>query len=283
VWYEDWGKLTAMQASSSRRRSGGVWWQHASLDAVSLEEMLSSDAPEELCDPITMTLYEEPVVSPSGETYNKATVARFENRVDPATRQTIEDITKLPPNRAIMRQVNAFIQKHLTAFAEEIQRVSSTGATTGEESMGPTVDSLVSILKVIQDRSDCASLNFKRVVLEGLQASSEHFKSALQGLPLPVQRRLDTALVNLSARSVAEVLMPTLPRLPTAHATAPVPKPTHPVTREEAKQKSADAGANAGQTRAGEPAKGRGKGAKDACHACGGILEEGSGVTAAGR
>ena len=49
-----------------------------------LQEMLSTDAPEELCDPITMTLFVDPVVSPSGETYSKDTVSRFDNGLCPA-------------------------------------------------------------------------------------------------------------------------------------------------------------------------------------------------------
>ena len=60
----------ARRLSGSGGRSLNSWWQvNAALDAESLEEMLSMDAPEELCDPILMTLYVEPLVSPSGETY----------------------------------------------------------------------------------------------------------------------------------------------------------------------------------------------------------------------
>jgi hypothetical protein len=69
--------LSPPSSASARRLSGSSsgrslnrWWQvSAALDADSLEEMLSNDAPEELCDPILMTLYVEPLVSPSGETY----------------------------------------------------------------------------------------------------------------------------------------------------------------------------------------------------------------------
>jgi hypothetical protein len=60
---------SARRLSGSSGRSLNSWWQvNAALDAESLEEMLSN-APEELCDPILMTLYVEPLVSPSGETY----------------------------------------------------------------------------------------------------------------------------------------------------------------------------------------------------------------------
>ena len=49
-----------MASRPSRRSSGGLsgWWQGAALEAVSLEEMLSTEAPDDLCDPITMTLFE---------------------------------------------------------------------------------------------------------------------------------------------------------------------------------------------------------------------------------
>jgi hypothetical protein len=175
--------------------------------------MLSTDAPEELCDPITMTLFVDPVVSPSGETYSKDTVSRFDNGlcparppaldpflnlkntctgIDPATREKIDDIARLPPNRAISRQVNGFIQKSLGKFAdylllhtsaqnhfpatrESVPQIEARGEGEGAETAEGVTEAmlaLASILSAISGRSDDASLNFKRVVLQLLDSSS---------------------------------------------------------------------------------------------------------------
>ena len=100
-----------------------------------------------------MTLYTEPVVAPSGETYSKATVVRFENGLDPATREKIEDVTKLPPNRAISRQVNSYIQKRLGHFVDKL-RSFATGDGGAEDAsvLEGLARSLSTILKVIQVR-----------------------------------------------------------------------------------------------------------------------------------
>jgi len=175
--------------------------------------MLSADAPEELCDPITMTLFVDPVVSPSGETYSKDTVSRFDNGlcpappaaldpsltpthtctgIDPATREIIDDIARLPPNRAISRQVNGFIQKSLGKFADYLllhtsdlnhfpaprdsapqieAREEGEGAETAE-GVTEAMLALASIMSAISGRCDDASLNFQRVVLQLLDSSS---------------------------------------------------------------------------------------------------------------
>jgi hypothetical protein len=132
---------------------------------------------------------------------SKATVARFENGVDPATREKIEDASKLPPNRAIARQVNAYIQKCLSAFAEEVSRITTaaSAASRGEkdaggEQMDSVIKTLTTILKVIKGRDDDASLNFKRVVLDLLSGSTKDFKETLAHKPMPLQRALDVAL-----------------------------------------------------------------------------------------
>jgi hypothetical protein len=214
------------------------------------QEMLSTDAPEELCDPITMTLFVDPVVSPSGETYSKDTVSRFDNGlcpagtlacsvhlaqrvdtcllassralgwagqrsrdlplrdlplippslphthtcpgIDPATREKIDDIARLPPNRAISRQVNGYIQKSLGKFADYLLlhtsaqnhspappdsalQIEGRGEGEGAETAEVVTEAmlaLASILSAISGRSDDASLNFKRVVLQLLDSSS---------------------------------------------------------------------------------------------------------------
>jgi len=159
---------------STRGGAGGStgldeWWAvRGALDAASLEEMLSTDAPEELCCPITMTLFVEPVVAPSGETYSKATVARFENSCDPATRERIQDVTKLPPNRAISRQVNTYIQKRLGVFTDRLRAYASSASDegakggTGANSLDELTTSLSTILRVIQVRPLVRSLVTRR-------------------------------------------------------------------------------------------------------------------------
>lgn len=120
-------------------------------------------------------------MSISGETYSKATVARFENRIDPATREQIEDISRLPPNRALMRQVNAFIHRHLAAFATDIERLCSppaSAAETGADELEASMKALATILDLIKGRSDDASLNFKRGVLGLLEAAGTGFRCA---------------------------------------------------------------------------------------------------------
>lgn len=98
-----------------------------------------------------MTLYIEPIVAPSGETYSKATVARFENGCDPATREKIEDATKLPPNRAISRQVNTFIQRRLGLFTDRLRdHAAGDEAAKDTSALQDLIKSLSTILKVIQ-------------------------------------------------------------------------------------------------------------------------------------
>jgi len=50
-----------------------------------------------------MALFKDPVVVPSGETYDRATVLQL--KADPLSREPLPNASTLPPNRAIARQV----------------------------------------------------------------------------------------------------------------------------------------------------------------------------------
>lgn len=69
------------------------------------------EAPEELIDPLTYELFKDPVITPSGITYEKAIILEHLNKngqFDPLTRNSLHP-NDLYPNLAIKNSVNTFI------------------------------------------------------------------------------------------------------------------------------------------------------------------------------
>jgi len=71
------------------------------------------DVPQHLCCPITYEIMNEPVISPSGYTYEKSAILDHLTRsnTDPFTNEPLNQ-SDLRPNRAIMDAINAFIQEN---------------------------------------------------------------------------------------------------------------------------------------------------------------------------
>lgn len=69
----------------------------------------------------------DPVVLPSGETYEKASIIRAGLK-DPQTREQL-DVTQLTSNRALRRQIDKYLTKSVEKYvAEKIEGVEATTA-----------------------------------------------------------------------------------------------------------------------------------------------------------
>ncbi|KAL1211959.1 E3 ubiquitin-protein ligase CHIP [Cardamine amara subsp. amara] len=82
------------------------------------EEDKPTEVPDYLCCNITLEIFRDPVVSPSGVTYERAAILEHLNKVgkfDPLTREKI-DPSKLVPNLAIKEAVAAYLEKHAWAY-----------------------------------------------------------------------------------------------------------------------------------------------------------------------
>ncbi|BAF22753.2 Os08g0113300 [Oryza sativa Japonica Group] len=74
--------------------------------------------PDHLCCKITLDIFRDPVITPSGITYERAVILDHLHRVgkfDPVTRETLEP-HQLVPNLAIKEAVHAFLSEHGWAY-----------------------------------------------------------------------------------------------------------------------------------------------------------------------
>ncbi|WVZ95441.1 hypothetical protein U9M48_041206 [Paspalum notatum var. saurae] len=81
-----------------------------------------AEVPDHLCCKITLDIFRDPVITPSGVTYERAvlldhlqTVGKF----DPVTREVLEP-HQLVPNLAIKEAVHAFLSEHVANITEEL-------------------------------------------------------------------------------------------------------------------------------------------------------------------
>ncbi|XP_071716727.1 E3 ubiquitin-protein ligase CHIP-like [Rutidosis leptorrhynchoides] len=77
-----------------------------------------TEVPDYLCCKITLDIFRDPVIAPSGLTYERATILEHLNKVgnfDPVTRQTLYPC-QLVQNLAIKEAVQAFLEKHGWAY-----------------------------------------------------------------------------------------------------------------------------------------------------------------------
>ncbi|XP_008788308.2 E3 ubiquitin-protein ligase CHIP-like [Phoenix dactylifera] len=77
-----------------------------------------SEVPDHLCCKITLDIFRDPVITPSGITYERAVLLDHLQRVgrfDPVTREPL-DPHQLVPNLAIKEAVQAFLSEHAWAY-----------------------------------------------------------------------------------------------------------------------------------------------------------------------
>ncbi|XP_020595931.1 E3 ubiquitin-protein ligase CHIP-like isoform X2 [Phalaenopsis equestris] len=83
-----------------------------------LEDDTPREVPDYLCCNITLDIFQDPVITPSGVTYEKAVLLEHLEKVgkfDPITREPL-DKDKLIPNLAIKGAARAFLKKHGWAY-----------------------------------------------------------------------------------------------------------------------------------------------------------------------
>lgn len=82
------------------------------------EADLSTEVPDYLCCKITLDIFRDPVITPSGVTYERAVILEHIEKVgkfDPITREPLY-LSQLIPNLAIKEAVQAFLDKHGWAY-----------------------------------------------------------------------------------------------------------------------------------------------------------------------
>lgn len=79
---------------------------------------MPTEVPDHLCCKITLQLFQDPVIAPSGVTYEKAMIMKHLEKVgnfDPSTREPLEQ-NQLVPNLAIKAAVQAYLDEHPWAY-----------------------------------------------------------------------------------------------------------------------------------------------------------------------
>ncbi|KAE9603392.1 hypothetical protein Lal_00008313 [Lupinus albus] len=82
------------------------------------EDDIPTEIPDYLCCKITLDIFHDPVITPSGHTYERAVILEHLKKVgkfDPFTRQPLQP-WQLVPNLAIKEAVQAFLDKHGWAY-----------------------------------------------------------------------------------------------------------------------------------------------------------------------
>ncbi|XP_071720663.1 E3 ubiquitin-protein ligase CHIP-like [Rutidosis leptorrhynchoides] len=85
------------------------------------EDDTPTEVPDYLCCKITLDIFRDPVITPSGLTYERAIILNHLDKVgkfDPTTRETLLP-SQLIPNLAIKDAVEAFLEKHGWAYKTE--------------------------------------------------------------------------------------------------------------------------------------------------------------------
>ncbi|XP_059296049.1 E3 ubiquitin-protein ligase CHIP isoform X2 [Lycium ferocissimum] len=94
------------------------------LDALGMvfrkaaEDDTPSEVPDYLCCKITLDIFRDPVITPSGVTYERSVIVDHLQKVgkfDPVTRESLKE-SQLVPNFAIKEAVHAFLDKHGWAY-----------------------------------------------------------------------------------------------------------------------------------------------------------------------
>ncbi|XP_060180875.1 E3 ubiquitin-protein ligase CHIP [Lycium barbarum] len=94
------------------------------LDALGMvfrkaaEDDTPSEVPDYLCCKITLDIFRDPVITPSGVTYERAVIVDHLQKVgkfNPVTREPLKE-SQLVPNFAVKEAVHAFLDKHGWAY-----------------------------------------------------------------------------------------------------------------------------------------------------------------------
>lgn len=86
--------------------------------STAAEADMPTDVPDYLCCKITLDIFRDPVISPSGITYERGVILDHLQKVgtfDPITREPLSE-SQLIPNLAIKEAVQAFLVKHGWAY-----------------------------------------------------------------------------------------------------------------------------------------------------------------------
>ncbi|KAL0389897.1 UNVERIFIED_CONTAM: E3 ubiquitin-protein ligase CHIP [Sesamum calycinum] len=78
------------------------------------EDDTPTEVPDYLCCKITLDIFRDPVITPSGFTYERAVILDHLQKVgrfDPITRESLYP-SQLVPNLAIKEAVSAYLEKH---------------------------------------------------------------------------------------------------------------------------------------------------------------------------
>ncbi|CAK9140886.1 unnamed protein product [Ilex paraguariensis] len=79
---------------------------------------IPAGVPDYLCCKISLDILRDPVITPSGITYERAAIVHHLKKVgkfDPVTREPL-DLSQLIPNLAVKEAVQAFLEKHGWAY-----------------------------------------------------------------------------------------------------------------------------------------------------------------------
>ncbi|VFQ86322.1 unnamed protein product [Cuscuta campestris] len=85
------------------------------------EDDTPTEIPDYLCCNITLEIFRDPVITPSGFTYERAVILNHLQKVgnfDPITRDPV-NTCQLVPNLAIKEAVRAYLAKHRWAYKAE--------------------------------------------------------------------------------------------------------------------------------------------------------------------
>jgi len=85
------------------------------------EDDIPTDVPDYLCCRISLDIFRDPIITPSGVTYERGVILEHLQKVgkfDPITREPLEQ-HQLIPNLAIKEAVQSYLQKHGWAYRTE--------------------------------------------------------------------------------------------------------------------------------------------------------------------
>uniref|UniRef100_A0A2N9HTJ7 RING-type E3 ubiquitin transferase n=1 Tax=Fagus sylvatica TaxID=28930 RepID=A0A2N9HTJ7_FAGSY len=85
------------------------------------EADLPTEVPDYICCKITLDIFRDPVITPSGVTYERSVILDHLQKVgnfDPVTREPLDQF-QLIPNLAIKEAVQAFLDKHGWAYKSD--------------------------------------------------------------------------------------------------------------------------------------------------------------------
>ena len=175
-----------------------------------MENLFTDNAPEEFLDPVTMVLMRDPVVLPSGETYERNTVVKSGYR-DPQTREQLTS-QNLTSNRALRRQIDKYLKTSVESRIEKVQAAGSDGWESFQELLCALVD----------DCSDPA-LFAQTQLLSFLR--DDAFTSALLKRSSQQQQQVISAMLDIRSTLVKECLLVVLTRYTRPTQPQPVGRP----------------------------------------------------------